>query len=129
MSTIDRAAEVIALALADDADVSIFGNYNDITAVSEATLDGAYDLTAVARALADAGILAPDLPQPTWEHTDIWVVDDLEIEAIGDSVNLEWSDETDDMRGSTTRSLKLDRRMALAILAASNRTKEESNHD
>ena len=120
---------MIALALADDADVSIFGNYNDITAVSEATLDGAYDLTAVARALADAGLLTPDLPQPTWEHTDTWIVDDLDIEAIGDSVNLEWSDEMDDMRGTTTRSLKLDRRMVLAILAASNRTKEESNHD
>lgn len=60
MSNIDRAAEVIALALADDADVSIAGNYSDITNVSEATLDGKYDLTAVARALADAGRLKAD---------------------------------------------------------------------
>lgn len=59
MSTnIDRAAEVIALALADEADVSIFGNYNDITTTSEVTLDGVYDLTAVARALAKEGLIA-----------------------------------------------------------------------
>lgn len=64
----NRAAEVISLALADDADVSIDGNYNNIMDVSATTLDGKYDLTAVARALADAGLLAPDLPEPN--HAD-----------------------------------------------------------
>lgn len=77
-----------------------------------------------ADALADAGLLAPDLPEPTWEHMDIWVVDDLEVEAIGDCVYLEWPDETDDMRGTTIRALSLDRRMVLAILAAADYAEE-----
>lgn len=71
-----------------------------------------------ARRLNDAGLLAPDLPKPTCEYTNTWIVDGLEIEAIGDSVSLEWADGMDDMRGTTTRSLHLDKRMVLAILAA-----------
>lgn len=56
---IERAADVIANALHDKADVDLFGGYTDTDDLNDSVLDSRYSLVAVARALADAGLLAP----------------------------------------------------------------------
>ena len=58
--TIEQAAQVIAEALEGPADAQIVGDSWTQTAdLRRSVLDGDYDLVAVARALAEAGLLAP----------------------------------------------------------------------
>lgn len=58
--TIEQAAQVIAEALEGPADAQIVGDSWTQTAdLRRSVLDGDYDLMAVARALAEAGLLAP----------------------------------------------------------------------
>ena len=58
-NAIEQAAEVIAQALNGPADACSFGSYTDVKDLSDATLDGRYSLMEAARALAEAGLLAP----------------------------------------------------------------------
>ncbi|MGX1598612.1 hypothetical protein ACWIDS_16300 [Dietzia maris] len=56
---IEQAAKVIAAALHDKADVDLFGGYTDTDDLNDSVLDSRYSLIAVARALAEAGLIAP----------------------------------------------------------------------
>ena len=72
-----------------------------------------------AQALADAGLLMPDLPEP--ELPGLWEVGELLISLVdkdGD-VLIEWDEESDyAYYGTQTRTLWLNRDQVLAILAA-----------
>lgn len=63
---IEKAADVIANALHDTADVDMFGGYTDTDDLNDSVLDSRYSLIAVARALADAGLLAPAPLREEW---------------------------------------------------------------
>ena len=70
------------------------------------------------QALADAGLLMPDLPEP--ELPGLWEVDGLLINLVdkdGD-VCIEWEADSDYIYGTQTRTLWLNRDQVLAILAA-----------
>lgn len=79
MSTIDRAAAVLA---------QFFDNEGGMTAVDEA-YEG--DCTGLAEALADAGLLAPDLPEHNatledecaWE---VWPLNEAEKYTVGAAI-------------------------------------------
>lgn len=74
--------------------------------------------TCLAQALADAGLITPDLPEP--ELPGLWEVDGLEINLVdkdGD-VCIEWEADSDYIYGKQTRTLWLNRDQVLAILAA-----------
>ena len=83
----------------------------------------------VARALSAEGVLAPDLPAPTYEHVPVWESGDLEVQPIDGEVHLSWDDDTDDGRGGTTRHLTLGRSDVLAILAAAAHAQKEEAND
>lgn len=67
---IKKAADVIASALHDQADADLFGWYTDTDDLSDSVLDGRYSLIAVARALAESGLLAPAPLTEEWAAID-----------------------------------------------------------
>lgn len=77
-------------------------------------------------ALADAGLLMPDLPEPKWPG--FWEVDGLEINIAdkdGD-VLIEWESDSDyAYYGTQTRTLWLNRDQVIAILAAAKLAEEQ----
>ena len=66
-NTIEQAARVMADALAEGADVDLFGGYTDTESLDDCVLDSRYSLIIVSRALAAAGLLAP---APLVEETE-----------------------------------------------------------
>ena len=72
-----------------------------------------------AQALADAGLLMPDLPAPDNSYPE-WLVGGVSISPGPDAgeVAIEWEDREDTGRGTVTRSLYLAPDQVCALLAA-----------
>ena len=111
MTNIDSAAEVL-IHWAD----SLGG-----MAAIERDYDG--DLTGGAEALADAGLLMPDLPEPDNTYPE-WIAGGVLISPGSDAgeVTIEWEDREDTGRGTVGRILYLATDQMLAILAAASYT-------
>ena len=75
----------------------------------------------IAQALADAGLLMPDLPEPDNAYPE-WSFENLSISPGIDpgEVAIEWEDREDTGRGTVGRSRYLAPDQVLALLAAAN---------
>ena len=106
MSNIDRAEQLIGKVINDN-----LPSNPEAAGVDE----------AIAEALAEAGLIAPDLPEPdAWRN---WDVNGLEVSAVDKDgeVLIEWEEKSDyAYYGTQTRSLWLNRDQVIAILAAAN---------
>lgn len=81
-----------------------------------------------ARSLAEAGLLMPDLPEPTrpglWNASGLQTIEVSEMDEDGD-VEIEWQEDSDYIYGMQTRTLWLSRDQVLAILAAAKLAEEQ----
>ncbi|WP_414122871.1 hypothetical protein [Corynebacterium nuruki] len=77
----------------------------------------------LAQALADAGLLMPDLPEPDNTYPE-WLAGGASISPVPDAgeVTIEWEDREDTGRGTMARIKYLTTDQVLAILAAASYT-------
>lgn len=113
MNNLERAAEVIDRWTKDGSELnSAVGSPHEIATM-----------------LADAGLLMPDLPEPTlpglWNASGLQTLEVSEVDKDGD-VEIEWEEDSDYIYGKQTRSLWLSRDQVLAILAAAKLAEEQA---
>ncbi|MDD2326108.1 MAG: hypothetical protein PHW63_08950 [Alphaproteobacteria bacterium] len=80
---------------------------------------------AYTQAIADAGLLMPDMPEP--KRPGFWEVEGLEINSVDKDgeVLIEYESDSEYIYGMQTRSLWLNHNQVIAILAAYIQTHQE----